>query len=122
MMSESQGGERAGSSIVAANLRDRADMLATAGDFAQALPLYRALVAAAPNDAALRRKLAGALEATEAGEEAVACYRRALALDPSDARAHDELGRLMGRRGDMAGAVVAIDQPAPVGRLAQCRP
>jgi protein O-GlcNAc transferase len=84
--------------------RDRADMLATAGDFAQALPLYRALVVATPNDAALHRKLAAALEATGGGEEAAACYRRALALDPADARAHDELGRLMGRRGDMAGA------------------
>jgi protein O-GlcNAc transferase len=103
-MNENQGGEGAGSSIVTADLRDRADMLATAGDHAKALPLYRALVAAAPDDASLRRKLAVALDATGAGEEAIACFRRGLALDPADARAHDELGRLLGRRGDMAGA------------------
>ncbi|HXW23825.1 MAG TPA: tetratricopeptide repeat protein, partial [Xanthobacteraceae bacterium] len=84
--------------------RDRADMLATAGDFAKALPLYRALVAAAPDDAALQRKLAGALDAAGAPDQALACYRRALALDPADARAHDELGRLLGRRGDRGGA------------------
>jgi protein O-GlcNAc transferase len=87
-----------------AALRDRAEMLALAGDFANALPLLRELTAANPGEAALHRQLAGALDATGAPEEAVACYRRALALDPADARAHDELGRLLGRRGEIAGA------------------
>lgn len=91
-------------SIARSDLLDRADMLATAGDFTQAAPLYRELLAAAPDHAVLHRKLAGALEATGAIEEALAGYRRALALDPNDARAHDELGRLLGRRGDMGGA------------------
>jgi protein O-GlcNAc transferase len=86
------------------DLRDRADMLALAGDFEHAVPLYRELSAANPNDAGLQRKLAGALDAAGAAEEAIACYRRALTLDPADARAHDELGRLLGRRGDMTGA------------------
>ena len=86
------------------DLRDRADMLALAGDFEHAIPLYRELIAATPQDAALQRKLAGALDAAGATEEAIACYRRALALDPSDGRAHDELGRLLGRRGDMKSA------------------
>jgi protein O-GlcNAc transferase len=89
---------------VTADLRDRADMLALAGDFENAIPLLRELIAASPPDAALERKLAGALDATGAAEEAVACYRRALALDPADARAHDELGRMLGRRGDMKAA------------------
>jgi protein O-GlcNAc transferase len=87
-----------------AAVRDRADMLALAGDFANALPLLRELIAASPAEAALHRQLATALDATGAAEEAVACYRRALALDPADARAHDELGRLLGRRGEMADA------------------
>jgi protein O-GlcNAc transferase len=86
------------------DLRDRADMLALAGDFENAIPLYRELIAASPQDAALERKLAGALDAAGAPEEAIDCYRRALALDPADARAHDEFGRLLGRRGDMKGA------------------
>ena len=86
------------------DLRDRAEMLALAGDFENAIPLFRRLIAATPQDAALHRKLAGALDASGAAEEAVACYRRALALDSADARAHDELGRLLGRRGDMKGA------------------
>jgi predicted O-linked N-acetylglucosamine transferase (SPINDLY family) len=89
---------------VTADLRDRADMLAMAGDFANAIPLYRELIAASPRDAALHRKLAGALDATGAAEEALACYRQGLARDPADARTHDELGRLLGRHGDMAGA------------------
>jgi len=84
--------------------RDRAEMLALAGDFENAIPLLRELIAAAPADAALARQLAGALDVTGAADEAVAGYRRALALDPADARAHDELGRLLGRRGDMKGA------------------
>ncbi|HXW23412.1 MAG TPA: tetratricopeptide repeat protein, partial [Xanthobacteraceae bacterium] len=42
--------------------------------------------------------------AAGAPDQALACYRRALALDPADARAHDELGRLLGRRGDRGGA------------------
>src|ERR1043166_4427161 len=86
------------------DLRDRADMLALAGDFEHAVPLYRELSAANPNDAGLQRKLAGALDAAGAAEEAVAFYRRALTLDPADARAHDEVGRLLGRRGDRSGA------------------
>jgi len=69
------------------DLRDRADMLALAGDFENAVPLYRELIAASPQDSALARKLAGALDAVGAPEEAIAGYRRALALDPSDARA-----------------------------------
>jgi len=59
----------------AADLRDRADMLALAGDFERAVPLYREPTTANPKDAALRRKLAGGLDATGAGEEAIACYR-----------------------------------------------
>jgi predicted O-linked N-acetylglucosamine transferase (SPINDLY family) len=91
-------------SVARSDLLDRADMLATAGDFPKAIPLYRELLAAAPGNAALHRNLAGALDATGAAEEALAVYRRAIALDPGDARAHDELGRLLGRRGDMGGA------------------
>jgi protein O-GlcNAc transferase len=86
------------------DLRNRADMLALAGDFENAIPLYRELIAASPEDAALQRNLGGALDAGGATEEAIACYRRALALDPTDARAHDECGRLLGRRGDMKSA------------------
>ncbi|MBV8751463.1 MAG: tetratricopeptide repeat protein [Hyphomicrobiales bacterium] len=86
------------------DLRNRADMLLQAGDFANAIPLLRELIAASPADASLQRQLAGALDATGAIEDAIATYRRALALDPSDARTHDELGRLLGRRGDMAAA------------------
>jgi protein O-GlcNAc transferase len=86
------------------DVRDRADMLALAGDFENAIPLLRELIAASPGDAALARKLASALAVMGAADEAVAGYRHALALDPADARAHDELGRMLGRRGDLKGA------------------
>jgi tetratricopeptide (TPR) repeat protein len=70
-------------SDLTADVRDRADMLARAGDFEKAIPLLRELIAAAPAEAALARKLAGALDATGAAEEAVACYRRALTRVPA---------------------------------------
>jgi protein O-GlcNAc transferase len=103
-MNENRGGASSGSNEGAAEHLDRVDMLATAGDFTNAIPLYRELLKAAPNDAALHRKLGSALQASEAVEEAMVCYRRAIALDPGEARAHDELGRILGRRGDLHGA------------------
>jgi len=44
---------------VAAHLRDSAEMLVLAGDFANALPLLRELPAANPGEAARQRQLAG---------------------------------------------------------------
>jgi hypothetical protein len=52
IMNESPDGAADGADRLAAE-RDRADRLATAGDFTRALPLYRALVAAATDDAVL---------------------------------------------------------------------
>src|SRR5947199_10613172 len=90
-----------GQSPSAAALSDRAEAFALSGDLVRASALYRELVAAHPEYPGAQRKLAFLLQSSGAPEEAAACYRRAIALDPADARAHDELGRLIGLRGDM---------------------
>ena len=82
----------------------RAEAFATAGDFREAVALYRESVAAAPDHPALHRRLGNALQASGAVDDAITCYRRAIALDPEEARAHDELGRLLGQCGDLHGA------------------
>ena len=78
----------------------RAKAFATAGDYARAIPLYRALAAAEPDRAELQRALGRALRQTGAIDESIACYRRAVALDPGDAPAHDELGRILSQKGE----------------------
>jgi protein O-GlcNAc transferase len=82
----------------------RAQVFATAGDFDQAIALYRKLLAGGNANAKLQRELAHALRQTGAADEAIAHYRAAIALDPGDARAHDELGRMLSARGDLRAA------------------
>jgi predicted O-linked N-acetylglucosamine transferase (SPINDLY family) len=79
----------------------RARAFATAGNFKQAIALYRDLLAHAADDPELQRELGRALRQTGAIDEAIACYRRAIALAPGDARAHDELGRTLSQQGDL---------------------
>jgi predicted O-linked N-acetylglucosamine transferase (SPINDLY family) len=82
----------------------RAKALATAGAYDQAIPLYRTLVAGAPDRAELQHALGRALRLAGAVDEAIACYRCALALDPGDARAHEELGRILSAKGELRDA------------------
>ena len=89
---------------VAAHLRDSAEMLVLAGDFANALPLLCELSAANPGEAALQRQLAGALHATGAAEEAAAAYRRA------------RQGVLRGHRAERRPRVSNRFQPSPTRR------
>jgi protein O-GlcNAc transferase len=89
---------------MAAEVFARAEAFATAGDFREAVALYRESVAAAPGHPAIHRRLGSALQASGAVEDAISSYRRAIELDPEEARAHDELGRLLGQGGDLRGA------------------
>jgi predicted O-linked N-acetylglucosamine transferase (SPINDLY family) len=82
----------------------RARAAAIAGDRTGAIALYRAALAAAPDDATLHVELGRLLQEAGAVEEAIACYRTALALDPGDALAHEALGRQLMASGDLPGA------------------
>jgi predicted O-linked N-acetylglucosamine transferase (SPINDLY family) len=78
----------------------RAKAFATAGNFEEAIALYRRLLAGDTANAEVRRELGRALRRTGAVDEAIAFQREAIALDPGDARAHDELGQMLSARGD----------------------
>ena len=57
-----------------------------------------------PGDVETMATLAAEYEAAHRAEEAEALYRRALGIEPHDARVHVALGRLLLTRGDAAGA------------------
>ena len=58
----------------------------------------------APGDVETMIELAALVEESADAERAESLYRRALTVDPRDARIHVRLGRLLLARGDRAGA------------------
>jgi arylsulfatase A-like enzyme/Flp pilus assembly protein TadD len=82
------------------------------GRSAQALAVYRKLVARWPQDAALYHDLAVAAAATGDTNEAIRAERASLALDPANAAASNGLGLALVQRGDTAGAVAAFERAA----------
>jgi arylsulfatase A-like enzyme/Flp pilus assembly protein TadD len=82
------------------------------GRSAQALALYRKLVARWPQDAALYHDLAVAAAAAGDPNEAIRAERASLALDPVNAAASNGLGLALVERGDTAGAIAAFERAA----------
>lgn len=76
-----------------------------AGRYGEAEQLYRRLVAAAPEDAALRTSLAGTLGALGRYDEALAMLERAIALDPLNVEAYHNRAVIRERRGEVEPAI-----------------
>ncbi len=88
-----------------AGRRNLAAIYFEAGKLDQALELYRALVAEAPDDGGLRTSLAGTLGALGRYEEALAEIEAALAVDPLNVEAYHNRGVLHERAGRPEAAV-----------------
>jgi len=83
-------------------LRERRDP-ATAADY------FRRAAARAPGDARAWFELGNALDASGRGDEAVDAWRRAAAADPWDVRPLRRASMALARRGDLAGAIAAVE-------------
>lgn len=85
-------------------------LLLERGDLAGALVLLRSAVESAPRDAEYRFGLADALDLAGELDEAEAAYVTTLALDPTLARAMNNLGNLYRRQGKYALARTTLDR------------
>ncbi len=75
----------------------------------RALPHVRAVVAALPADAALRREYAGFLDRLGLPDEALPVWKKAVEADPASELAHFRTARLLLDKGDNAEALAAAD-------------
>ncbi len=71
---------------------------------------YQAIVDTLPQDAGFRVKLGIALWGEKRGDEAVAQFEKALALDPDNAEAYLRLGNVQRARGDAPGAIASFQE------------
>jgi tetratricopeptide (TPR) repeat protein len=83
---------------------DFADQKMAAGDVQQAIALYREALAANPRDATLAYKLAMAFAKTGDTTNEQAALEQAIRIDPNLGEAHNQLGYLASRAGDIASA------------------
>jgi tetratricopeptide (TPR) repeat protein len=92
----------------------RAERAAAEGRWDDARSAYRAAIEASPESAFLHRDLA--LAERRAGDDAAAIEhaRRALDLDPDDARAHLVVAEVLEARDDHAGALAAYERAAAI--------
>ncbi len=106
----------------------RAKAAGDAGRLGEARAAYGQAIAASPDSAFLYRDLA--LVERKAGEQAFALehFRKALTLDPSDARSQAQIGAILEEQDDLAGALEAYERAraldpveVPVERLERLR-
>lgn len=83
--------------------------------YAEAVPLYRRLIAAAPAEAALWRNLANALSDALRWREAAVAHRRALSLAPEAGAGWAAYGRTLARMGEGAEARLAFERAIACG-------
>lgn len=79
------------------------------GDYANALTSYRLALRERPDDPRVLQNIAIAFSKTGQPEEAIRSYRRALAVDDTQAGAHYGLAFLLLRKGDGAGAAEHLE-------------
>lgn len=82
----------------------KAQALEQAGRIAEAEPIYRALLRAYPNHAALTYNLALAVKALGQSVEAESLLRRAIVLEPGEAVLHNALGNILCDQGKFEAA------------------
>ena len=87
------------------DLLARAQAATDAGRLADARAAYEQAIAASPDSAFLYRELAAVERKSGAPDRAIERLRRALELDPGDARALAALGELLEERGDVVAAL-----------------
>ena len=80
---------------------------AEAGRYEEAAAGYERAIAASPDSGLLYRELAGVERKHDQPDKALEHLRKAVALDPSDAKALVQVGEILEERGDVAGAVDA---------------
>lgn len=87
--------------------RNEAAMLFEAGRYPEAAALYRQLLTAEPNDAALHTSFAGVLGALGRYDDAAEYLDRAIALDPLNVEAYHNRGVLAERRAQREAAIAS---------------
>jgi len=83
---------------------ERARQAARSGQADEAMQLYRTAVNASPDSPFLYRELAAVERQANQIDSALEHFRKAVALDPSDARSLAQIGEMLEARDDYAGA------------------
>jgi tetratricopeptide (TPR) repeat protein len=91
---------------------DRARHATRAGQLDEAIRLYTAALATSPDSPFLYRELALVERQKGQAEDALGHFRKAVALDPSDARSFTQIGELLASRDDFPGAEQAYTAAA----------
>ncbi|MEZ5285281.1 MAG: tetratricopeptide repeat protein [Vicinamibacterales bacterium] len=92
------------------DLLARAQAASDAGRLDEARGAYQQAIAASPDSAFLYRDLAAVERRAGAPAEAIAHLRRAIDLEPTDARAHAALGELLDGQDDPVAALAALEK------------
>jgi predicted O-linked N-acetylglucosamine transferase (SPINDLY family) len=85
-----------------------AEIHLSAGRPASAIPVLRQIARWQPRDAAVRRRLAGALLSVAQPGEAALVLREAIALEPASPRAHNNLGQALMQLGEFPAAIASF--------------
>jgi Flp pilus assembly protein TadD len=80
---------------------DQAKVAVDAGNWAEAIKLYEAIIKRKPDDARVLTQLAYAMRKTGQVEPAIVRYKRALALEPALLTAHEYIGEAYLMKGDL---------------------
>lgn len=97
-----------------AAILERAAGLHGRADFAQAEPLYRAILARVPGHFDAMHLLGALCHQTGRQEEAVRLMRQALAIDPSQASVHSNLGHALVASGALDDAIASFERAGAI--------
>jgi tetratricopeptide (TPR) repeat protein len=83
-----------------------AGLLASQGDYDEAMLHFQRSVDLAPNDASVLWNLAAVLAQQGKTDDAIAAFRKALKIEPDSSATHSNLAALLAQRGDIDEAIV----------------
>ncbi len=95
---------------------DEARNAARAGKLDEAVRLYAAAIASSPESPFLYRELASVERRKNATDAALEHFRKAAALDPTDAGSLEQIGQILETRADLDGAVKAYTESLAIDR------